>query len=80
MCVLTSSRDVDSERAPGDGGGGIATALGIRPRGVPLEDGRDFVGVTEGILGPLPGVRYARPGFGVFEGEFGIWEEDNELV
>lgn len=60
----------------GDGGGGIATELGIRALGVPLDEGRGLVGVTE-LLG---GARYANPALGVFADDVEVFSENVELA
>jgi hypothetical protein len=51
--------------AAGDGGGGIATALGTRCFGV-SKGVRLFVGVVDGRPTPMPEPRPPVPGFGVF--------------
>ena len=57
----------------GEGGGGIATALGILARGVLLKEGRDFDEVVEvGIPIPIPDGRDTPNAFGVLNGDAGV--------
>lgn len=58
----------------GDGGGGMATELGIRGRGGPFDEGRGLVGVRDGVPGLLAGARYANPALGVFADDVGVLE------
>lgn len=58
-----------------DGGGGIATELGMRARGVPLDEGRGLVGVRDVVLKLWAGARYASPALGVFADDVGVFEE-----
>lgn len=60
-----STIDVEREDI-GEGGGGIATALGIRARGV-FKDDRLLFEVD--IPTPIPDTRPFTPGFGVDRGE-----------
>lgn len=71
---LNLLREVEREKADiGDAGGGIATALGSRPRGVgwPRDDGSD---------GPIPEIRPLSPGFGVEKGEPGGREGEESVL
>ena len=72
---LRDTERLDSVVFEGEGGGGIAIALGIRARGVLLKEGRDFEGVVDvGMPMPIP-LGLEPSGLGVLNGELRVGDE-----